>query len=46
MSSESSPRLAKKGLMKDITQCKPEKSPPYKPLTVKKKATVLFLLKN
>ena len=29
----------KKGLMKDITQCKPEKSPPCKPMTVKKKIT-------
>jgi 3-hydroxy-3-methylglutaryl CoA synthase len=27
--------------MKDITKCKPESSPPYKPMTVKKKAPMI-----
>ena len=40
MSSESPPPT-KKGLMKDITECKPETSPPFKPLRIKKKASVV-----
>ena len=46
MSAENSPRFTDKRLMKDITQYKPEKSPQFKPLTVKKKASVVHRQKK
>ena len=40
-SSEDNPRFVEKGIMRDINQIKPEKAPTYKPMTVKKKQTVV-----